>query len=82
MNPSDRRLTTDRCAKLCLIAIVNKIDEAWITLSPVLITMYASQYLPSIFRSIMAKIGVRVGMKFRDSRNDLVDTASISKQKD
>jgi hypothetical protein len=30
----------------------------------------------------MAKVGVRVGMKFRDSRNDLVDTASISKQKD
>ena len=50
MTQHDRRMTTDRCARLCLIAIVNKIDEAWISINPALLTLYAAQYSPTLFR--------------------------------
>lgn len=65
MTQHDRRMTTDRCARLCLIAIVNKIDEAWISINPALLTLYAAQYSPTLFRSVMAKFGVRYSMKVR-----------------
>ena len=50
MSEKDRRMNTDRCAKLCAVAIVNKLDEAWISINPVLIFLYVSQYAPSICR--------------------------------
>lgn len=50
MNSKDRRMTTDRCAHLCAIAIVNHLDEAWISINPVLLSLYAAQYIPSLFR--------------------------------
>lgn len=50
MTVKDRRMKTDRCARLCAIAIVNKLDEAWISINPVLLSLYAIQYTPSLFR--------------------------------
>lgn len=43
-----RRMSTKRCARLCLIAIAFKINEAWISIQPVLLFMYASRYMPSL----------------------------------
>jgi dehydrogenase/reductase SDR family protein 7 len=44
-------MKTERCAKLCAVAIVNKLDEAWISLNPVLFFLYVSQYAPSLGRA-------------------------------
>ncbi len=48
MNTSDRRMTTSRCAHLCLVAISHHVDEAWIAIFPVLPLIYASQYMPTV----------------------------------
>ena len=45
-----RRMNTNRCSHLMLSAIVNQIDEAWISIQPILILYYMSQYAPSITR--------------------------------
>ena len=50
MTQKERRMTTERCAYLCAVSIVNNLDEAWISINPVLLSMYFSQYAPSIFR--------------------------------
>lgn len=99
MTQKDRRMTTERCAHLCAVAIVNQLDEAWISINPVLLSLYFSQYAPSVFRryanmfliviydvgiltsnyhmfythSFNGRLGARVAMTLRDSRNDLVN---------
>lgn len=45
------RMLTERCAQLCSVAIVNRLDEAWIALNPVLLFLYFSQYAPSLCRT-------------------------------
>ncbi len=50
MTKKDRRMSTERCARLCAVAMVNHLDEAWISINPVLLSLYASQYTPSVFR--------------------------------
>lgn len=50
MNENDRRMKTDRCAYLSAVAIANKLDEAWISINPVLFLLYVAQYAPSIAR--------------------------------
>jgi dehydrogenase/reductase SDR family protein 7 len=44
-------MKAERCAKLCAVAIVNKLDEVWISLNPVLFFLYVSQYAPTIARA-------------------------------
>lgn len=46
--PTDKRMTAERCAKLCAIAIANKLDEAWIGLFPVVPLCYVVRYYPNI----------------------------------
>ncbi|ESO90160.1 hypothetical protein LOTGIDRAFT_218247 [Lottia gigantea] len=50
MSPTDKRVTTDRCASLMAVAVANKLDEVWIALQPILFFMYLFQYCPSIAR--------------------------------
>jgi len=49
------RMTTERCAKLCFSAIVNRVNVAWISIQPVLTCCYLSQYLPNILVLIFTK---------------------------
>jgi len=69
MRSSDKRMTSERCAKLSLVAIVNKIPESWICFRPVLPFMYAVQYLPVLSKTIMRMLGAGYFAKVRDSRN-------------
>lgn len=46
----EKRMKTERCAKLCAVAIVNQLDEVWISLNPVLFFLYVCQYAPSLGR--------------------------------
>lgn len=43
-----RRMSTERCAKLCLTAIANRVSVAWISIQPILTACYASQYVPGL----------------------------------
>ena len=40
------RITTDRCAYLIAIAMVNRLDEVWIAKQPILFFTYVTQYAP------------------------------------
>lgn len=54
-HPADmRRMKADRCAKLIAVSIVNQLDEAWMVTQPVLMLLYANQYMPSLSRSMMS----------------------------
>lgn len=49
------RMSTERCARLCLIAIINRMNVAWISIQPVLTCCYLSQYLPNVLVLIFTK---------------------------
>ncbi|KAH3859181.1 dehydrogenase/reductase SDR family member 7-like [Dreissena polymorpha] len=68
MKKDDRRMSTARCAQLCAIAMANKLDEVWISQHPVLLVVYCSQYMPTIFSWIFKRVGVKSAMKMREGR--------------
>ncbi|GFS86660.1 hypothetical protein NPIL_474921 [Nephila pilipes] len=47
-------MTSERCAHLTLVASVNKLFESWVAYQPFLFMMWASQYVPDIYKHIMA----------------------------
>lgn len=49
-------MTSNRCAQLAAVAIVNKLDESWVTVQPVLIFSYLAQYLPTFSRWLYVRI--------------------------
>lgn len=53
--PDARRMSTERCARLCLTAIVNRVNVAWISMQPILACCYLAQYLPNILALIFTK---------------------------
>ncbi|KAF9611684.1 hypothetical protein IFM89_034867 [Coptis chinensis] len=52
-----KRVSSERCAELTVVAASHGLKEAWISDQPVLIIMYLIQYMPSIGYWIMDKIG-------------------------
>lgn len=54
-SPDANRMTTERCAKLCLTAIVHRVNVAWISIQPVLACCYLTQYLPNVLVLIFTK---------------------------
>merc|ERR1712156_463976 len=72
MQSTDKRMTSERCAFLSLVAIAHQLEEAWICFFPVLPLMYISQYLPTIGKRIMGLIGPKFLAKVRDSRDDTI----------
>lgn len=53
--PDSRRMSTERCARLCLTAIVNRVNVAWISIQPVLVCCYLAQYLPNALVLVFTK---------------------------
>ncbi|XP_078000517.1 dehydrogenase/reductase SDR family member 7-like [Glandiceps talaboti] len=51
------RMPTDRCAKLMVIGMANKLDELWISKQPMLLLAYMAQYMPMFCRFILMKFG-------------------------
>ncbi|GIY72118.1 hypothetical protein CDAR_94411 [Caerostris darwini] len=43
-------MTSERCAHLSLVASVNKLYESWVAYQPFLFMLWASQYLPDIYK--------------------------------
>ena len=65
---SDHRMTAERCARLMLVAVAHRLEEAWMVQPPVLALMYAGQYLPTISKRVAGLIGQEGAQKMRDSK--------------
>jgi dehydrogenase/reductase SDR family protein 7 len=50
-----RRMSTERCARLCLTAIVHRVNVAWISIQPVLVCCYLAQFLPNVLVLVFTK---------------------------
>jgi hypothetical protein len=48
VQPTDRRMSVERCGHLCAVAIANKLNEAWISLLPYIPLCYMFVYYPNI----------------------------------
>ena len=51
----NKRMNTSRCAYLMAVSIINRMDESWISLQPVLTMHYLCQYMPSFTRKILPR---------------------------
>lgn len=69
MHKGEKRMETNRCAYLCAVAVANRLDEAWISLQPVLMGLYLSQYMPSFYRKRMKAIGMKQLLKLREGQH-------------
>ncbi|GAB6031585.1 hypothetical protein CHUAL_009350 [Chamberlinius hualienensis] len=67
--PTDKRMTSERCAYLMSVGIANTLDEVWISPQPILSGFYFAQYTPSVMRWFLVKVGSKKLMKMRDGRN-------------
>ncbi|KAI4302068.1 hypothetical protein L6164_035285 [Bauhinia variegata] len=54
---SEKRVPSERCAELTIIAATHGLKEVWISYQPVLAVMYLVQYMPSIGYWLMDKVG-------------------------
>ncbi|EXB88158.1 Dehydrogenase/reductase SDR family member 7 [Morus notabilis] len=54
---SEKRVSSERCAELTIIAASHGLKEAWISNQPVLAVMYLVQYMPTVGFWLMDKIG-------------------------
>lgn len=62
-----KRMSSDRCAKLIAVSIVNELDEAWMSIQPPLLFLYFNQYAPSVFKFISSIFfDPKVAHKIRD----------------
>lgn len=48
VEPSDWRMSGERCGYLCAVAIANKLNEAWMSLLPYIPLYYLFVYYPNI----------------------------------
>ncbi|XP_058094249.1 uncharacterized protein LOC131240175 isoform X7 [Magnolia sinica] len=54
---SEKRVTSERCAELTIVAATHGLKEVWISNQPVLAVMYLVQYMPTIGYWLMDKFG-------------------------
>lgn len=50
MNPTDKRMTAERCGYLNAVALVNKLPESWMAIFPIIPFTYSVVYFPTVFR--------------------------------
>lgn len=50
-----RRMSTQRCAKLCVTAITHRVNEAWISFQPILAICYLSKLAPYVIVLIFTR---------------------------
>lgn len=43
-------MPTERCAKLMVVGMVNKLDEIWISENPMLLGTYLKEYFPILYK--------------------------------
>ncbi|XP_074563660.1 uncharacterized protein LOC141820270 [Curcuma longa] len=55
----EKRVSSERCAELTIIAATHGLREAWISYQPVLFVMYLVQYMPTLGYWLMDRIGAK-----------------------
>ncbi|PNF34814.1 hypothetical protein B7P43_G03781 [Cryptotermes secundus] len=68
VQPTDRRMSVERCGHLCAVAIANKLNEAWISLLPYIPLCYIFVYYPNIGDHMMRLLGPNFFLKIRDTQ--------------
>ncbi|GAA0138857.1 hypothetical protein LIER_00520 [Lithospermum erythrorhizon] len=56
---TEKRVASERCVELTIVAMSHGLKEAWISYQPVLAVLYLVQYMPSIGFWLMDKIGAK-----------------------
>lgn len=78
---SEKRVSSERCAQLIIIAASYGLKEAWISYQPVLAVMYLVQYMPTIGYWLMDKIGEKRVEAAAEKRNTYSLGLLFGKQK-
>ncbi|CAH1185820.1 unnamed protein product [Phyllotreta striolata] len=65
---TDKRMTAERCGYLNAVALVNKTQESWMGLFPIIPLIYVSVYFPVLFKLAVKVIGPQYLFKLRDSK--------------
>lgn len=50
-------MKAERCAYLSLIAVVNKLDEVWMAMFPILPLIYLIKYYPNLSKYLIKYLG-------------------------
>lgn len=48
--PTDKRMTAERCGELYAVALANKLPESWMGVFPIIPLTYIAVYFPIVFR--------------------------------
>ncbi|XKL64148.1 hypothetical protein PGB90_004234 [Kerria lacca] len=65
---TDSRMTGERCAFLCLVAIANNLPEVWMAKFPLMLLTYFSVYCPNVSLWMLKKLGLNAIQRLRDQR--------------
>lgn len=65
---TDRRMTRERCGHLCVVAIANKLDEAWMALPPIIFFVHFLICYPNAGSLVTRFLGPKVFVKMRDTK--------------
>lgn len=67
--PDSNRMSTERCARLCLTAIVQRVSVAWISIQPILTCCYLAQFVPGSVALLFTRfIGEEKLMRMREGK--------------
>ncbi|KAL1517554.1 hypothetical protein ABEB36_001304 [Hypothenemus hampei] len=77
--PTDKRMTAERCGHLNAVALTNKVSEAWIGKFPVVPVTYVSVYFPILTKLTLKLIGTDRLFKLRDSKDPVEIIKGIKK---
>ncbi|KAG9510751.1 Histone deacetylase 6, partial [Fragariocoptes setiger] len=51
-----KRMATDRCARLCVVAVAHKLNLSWITMQPILVFLYVERYFYELGTMVMTRM--------------------------
>ncbi|CAH1155746.1 unnamed protein product [Phaedon cochleariae] len=66
--PTDRRMTAERCGYLTAVALANKTNESWMAVFPLIPLTYIIVYFPIIYNCGLKVLGPETMFKLRDSK--------------
>ena len=66
-----RKIPTQRCAHLVVVAIANRLGEVWIARNPILFFTYLSQYMPTITTWIGKPVAQKRIRAFKEGSRDI-----------
>ncbi|XP_074033032.1 dehydrogenase/reductase SDR family member 7 isoform X3 [Leptinotarsa decemlineata] len=81
VQPSDKRMTAERCGYLSAVALANKTSESWIAVFPLISFTYIAVYFPIVFNIALRLLGPETLFKLRDSKDldEMTEYGSISR---